>query len=294
MKLKKLKSAAFTQMGSAWLLALTLPAVAHSHALSVQNFTNYSVHEYLTEHLKPEIAAWLKQEGLALFVTGAAHQQSRLCFTMIGVTEPAPADRNPRIPAVRFSSMSGSVQEAWNPHACLSGAFGNAVTAFNRESPDDLSDRLHRVRADGNHLPDETADHTAILINSNGATEKESELVRAQLNQTPFAQRFDYRQVQVYLYVSSVAMKSGVACVAEVGIAGRTSQERNSRYPGLRHTSMSLNGQHNAEQCRATAVHHATQAMVKNLETPEKLLTDFPVAREDGVAPPAKLGVTGR
>jgi hypothetical protein len=279
---------------AASLLGHAAPSLADAPDLPLANYTGIPQLGARLAPLVPNaLMEQLKAQGLALFADAAAFDQLHLCYARVGVTELTGPGLNVRAPALTMFVVNTRDAASWDPLECKVNALESATAGLAKGSIKELFADVDLARSEGGQLRDEKADAGMVQLNQSGVSGRTDALF-AMLHEKKMGALFDYRTVQTSIVTDVAEFNDGrVACVAQVGLTGRSNDGRNARIPGYVVRQVIMNYGDPLE-CKAEAARTALRGF---LALPlEKMLTDFSLARESGRAQPvlAKVIATAK
>lgn len=285
--------------GIALLLAGSAPhALAQTRpaAIKVENLTRFSnaaIQEKFVELAPPALSARLAASKHALWAlvdSANLKDGQNYCIAFVGLTHPASAGRNARLPEMReVNVVRTSKRGAMNDDEWLACRGDALINAMNQLIARDWDADIRKVDAataeTGSRKPEPAKPGIYHLFYASAhATIDDIDAPEG------FGNAFDYRQLQMNALSTALDFGDRIVCYALVGMSARAPDGRNPRVPGYRYGKINVatvNGAKADEgqmrQCERTVTRAAVDDMFAESWDQKGFLDKIEKTREDGL-----------
>ncbi|BDT71370.1 hypothetical protein os4_08920 [Comamonadaceae bacterium OS-4] len=258
--------------------------------IPIANFTSYTdqaLSSYLAENLNSGIKAEIDQRKLAVFAITSKFDGKKACYAMVGLTQATPKDRNPRLPAYRFSAFQTQTDGNWAKGDCVEEELKSAIEKMNNASLSTVLDGIDSTASPGGVRKIEPPSTTTAQLYAEGITKENKQSLFDIIHRHEFGAAFDYRYVQSAIYAAAIQFSGGDSmCVAFAGVTGRSPDSRSFRWPGYTTGYVRLQKGGDIEACKRLVAEVALGELLNEEWTSEGLLDNFSASREDGIPLP--------
>lgn len=263
-------------------------AVTPSDEVPIANFTPYNdVPALVRERLSDDLKSLVREKQLTVFVLASEYEGPKACLAVVGLSYRAPKGLNPRVPGYWHSAhSSGSDRGDWKASECVSNRLLVAVEGMNKSMPEEVLRGLDDT-AEGGVPLEAPANSDTVSLREIGLSAAAKEAVFETLHEHDVGKLLDYRRMQTTIFATSTAFKGGdIMCTVDAGVAARTPDGRNMRWPGFTHGMVRVQTGGTPEGCVEILAPEAVSRMLKQPWSGKGIFRNIDKTREAGVALP--------